>query len=411
MSNGDYINYVPIIRRWGVICGKLARPFLVIAAGICAFTLLKSFFQEPEYTATARMLPPFGEQDSLAVMQGAMGGYPTPSWWEPEDTNEANFIIIGMLKSDLVVDHVTASTKLVKRLELESVAEARTWLRSHSEITQDKHKLLVINVTTHEPELSQEIANAFLAGLKDAQRTLRKSQRSYQQAQVEARVSANRESLAKVEMSFERFKSEHNIVDVDTQTKSTVELLAHIQQLDASLRVEMSGYSPFLSEKTSTVGKLKSRLAKIEELEGSLLGEESSSESLALPDLKVLPSLQREFAAFTHQIELLRETSHLLNKQLEVIRVYEAGMLPETTVLDYAPLPYSNVAPSKPKLLLIAIVITFFLYLIGVALTDLALHFLPSYIRELRPLRFAYRILEKRLGLVPMIADPVPVAS
>lgn len=388
--------YAPTPARWLIIGQRLVFPFLVIAAIAIVIGVFYAVSTPNTYKATVRLLPPFGEQDTLTVMQGAVGANPAPSWWEPEDTNEANFIIIGVLKSDRVSDGVIKQLDLLNRLNIDSVPNARRWLDETVTVLQDRHKLILIEVVTDDQLLSTDVANAFSFQLKETERSIRADHHQFKRDRVGARLDDNRQRLLDKELEFQQFKQKYGVVDIETQTRVAVELHSRLKELEAEELVELSAKSKFLNTGHEDMMARLARLEKIQDLTTSITDSGNFEDPKKNPSLQVLPDLQRKFLQFVHEIELLKEASRLLNLELEVVNVFDAGKFPETTILDQARVPDVSSSASVKKCVVLAVAAVAFIFCFCVVVADLILHFIPPYLLSfwyIRLLRGSLRIL------------------
>lgn len=309
------------------------------------------------YTATARILPPEGQSglpSRLSEYSGlaALAGIPL------EGGNSAD-LYVGMLASRTLADGIIDKFELQKVYGLNSRTLVRERLAEQVDISagRDDH-IIAIRVEDRDPRRAADMANAFVAELKDLNVKINLSRAGRERQFLEERLQTVKADLQKAEDALGRFQEQNKTIQLDDQARSIIEAIARLKGELASKEVELGMLRSYQTEQNPQVQLLRENIAKLKEqvskLEQTPAGQ-SSDGDIFIPTSKV-PDLSIRYARLMRNFKVQETLYEVLTKQYEVARVSEARNSSPIQVLDHAVPPDRK---SKPRRVLIVLLGTF----------------------------------------------------
>lgn len=142
----------------------------------------------------------------------------------------------------------------------EEVATLRRWI----ELETSEEGLLSITVTTREPQLAADLANALLAEGRRASAEIERQMLLQHAGQLEEALAEREAELSAAEEQLESFCERHRVVDLSTQATQHLVLLKEATGKRDRLRAERQALLNTFTERHSTVQDNALRLAEAE---------------------------------------------------------------------------------------------------------------------------------------------------
>ena len=340
----------------------LGFPFAaaVLAAGV-------SLLMPNVYTATARILPPQQGQTAAAAMLNQLGALTgaagIPGIKNPHD------IYVGMLKSRTVADNLIARFQLQARYQTEPLEDTRKVLENVSNITAGRDGILTIQVDDKDPRFAADLANAYIDELDRLTKSLAVTEAAQRRLFFERQLEQARDRLAQAEVELKKVQQATGLVQLDAQSKSTIETVAALRARIAAKEVELAALRTFATEKNPDYLRLTQELSG---LRSQIARFERGGEASALPSADKLTEAGLEYVRKLREVKYHETVFELLARQYEAAKLDEARDAVLIQVLDKAVPPERK---SKPRRSLIVIV---------TALATGLLAVLLAFVREAR---------------------------
>lgn len=304
------------------------------------------------YHSTAVIMPPRQDESVSALLSGqgglvsslgagAIGGIGL-------NLKNPNEIYTSMLASR------TLTTELVNRFHLEQyyhkkrMSDAVKALLRHTTIELGKDNLIRITVSTHDPNFSCQLANAYVDRLHEMNTSVALTDAAQRRLFYEQQLDHEKDLLAQAETALEETQSKTGILQPAGQASMIAEnvaaLRAQITEREAtldSLRTSVTEENPQYIALEAQIISLQKRLAELE----------SSEKAPAPGDIEVptaqLPKASLEYLRKFRDVEQHEQLYALLLKQLEAAKIDEAKSAPVIQVIDPA-IPADRIAwPSR----------------------------------------------------------------
>ncbi|PKL45784.1 MAG: hypothetical protein CVV41_01925 [Candidatus Riflebacteria bacterium HGW-Riflebacteria-1] len=215
-------------------------------------------------------------------------------------------------------------------------------------VDKDKDGLITISAETLSPEVSAEIAMAYVSYLSSFARGPQKEKRVFIEQQLE-KVS---KELEQSEEIFKAFQDQHKMFALEKQAATVIEKLARLEaeKIGAGVSLQMqesllksSGSVP---ELVKIEGQKVSEEAKIAALEKEI--------GLTEKDIATLPQLALEFARLQRNLKVKEKVFGVLTEQHEMSKIAEAEEGSQFEVIDVARAPELKSKPRRSIMVILA---------------------------------------------------------
>lgn len=344
------------------------RFFLMSVLGV-ALGLAVALTVPRYYTATTVILPPQQQQagqagalaqlGALAGVAGAATGMKTP-----ED------LYLALLKSRSLQTLVVQKLKLQERYGIASMDACLSTLSGRVKITVQKSTgLITINADDRNPQFAAELADAYVAQLRDMMSRLALTEAQQRRLFFEKQQDKIKNALVQAEIRFAGLQQTTGLMVTASQAEMALREAAETRRLIAELEVKRAALGSAFTAENASLRALNAQLStlrqRLSQLEG---GGHHEPQDKANPDR--YRSVQAYRDAKTYEVAYEQVT-----KQLELARLDEAKEGPLLQQVDPAIPPEF---PSKPKRILV---------LLGIAMAFSALGALWSIVRGMRRVR------------------------
>jgi tyrosine-protein kinase Etk/Wzc len=354
-----------------LIPAKYCRMIIYATVIVTVLTYVFLFLGGNEYTAVCRALPPQQNLTLSAGLLDIMGGgvnYGQTTNYgvggaaarllgitSPDD------IYLSMLKSNTVLNWVIERYNLEKIYKVKNIEDARNALLTNTKITLGKDRVIKIEVTNKDPKLAATLANAYLEELNHLLQQLSAHEAEDRLTFLNKEMAQINVNLSKAENALRKFGENKNVIQIDAQTKGTLDYIARLRaEIDAKevqIRVMRQQAAPnnfdLIRLETELTG-LKDKLKSAE-----LQWDPSCTESVCVASSKV-PALGLEYLRLMREAKFQENLYQIFTKMIEIARIDTVKSLTVVQVLDKATPPFRK---SNKRLLpaLLAGMATFFI--------------------------------------------------
>lgn len=336
------------------------------------------------YTGKTTFIPPSNQQltaqSALSAQLGMLGtasggGLAAALGKSPAD------IWVALLKSDSVATYVINQSNLLEVYGTKSIESAVKTLTGNSRIEADKSGLITIEVDDKSAERSASIANAYMAGLLELNKSLVFSQAGQKRLFFEQQLKLAREGLAEAEVM-----TEAGLKTGDPKADSVKQLLQTgpraisdtAQQLRARIaakQIEISAMKSYAADGNIDLKRAQDELESLAEQLSALEGVPTpkqqiipadTSEDEKLNATKLVIDQKIVARAKVQDIRFYDSLISLLTQQYEQARLDEAKEPLVFQVVDVAKTPEIKSQPRRSQIVIIATILGFVLSTIWV---------------------------------------------
>ena len=358
--NADYersfFAYFYVVMKWRRLILVSTLVVGIVSAGI-------SLVLPKAWTADVKLLPP--EEDafdslSLSVMSGA--NVPSGLMGLVGNTTPSDRLVT-MLASRRVLVPIVERFNLVENYQSRDMEEAIGTLSDHIDTDVQRDGTLIVTATGASPEFSAELANALAAGLDTVNRQYKRQAAAAINTFLHGRVSLMEGELRQTGQVLQRFQDHHGLVDPQTQTIASVEVMKGIVQQFAESEVKLGVARQQLNASHEERQILELEVAALRTQMENLFGntqEPSSFRNLG-PSLKQLPTVMQEYGELALDVKIREEIVAFLSTKLEEAKYREALNTPTIQVLDRAVVPTLRSAPRRTLIVVASVAVTLIL--------------------------------------------------
>jgi tyrosine-protein kinase Etk/Wzc len=331
-----------------IILAKHSRMIILASAAVTVLTYLFLFILPNKYTSTARLLPP---QQNLTLSAQLMnnlgsGGLPGAGAVGGGMEGVAASLLglktpaemyVAMMTSETVLDPLIARFHLMKLYKTKYQEDARKALLKNTKITPGKKDgIIVIEVTSTNPKLAAEMANAFIEGLDRLLQVLALQEAKGRSTFLEKERLQTSQNLIKAEESLRLFSEKNSVLQIDTQTKGAIEyvsrLRAEIDTKEISLQVLRQQATPFNYDMIRVETEIRGLKEKLRSAESQL---ENCISDVCLPTNKA-PGLGLEYLRLFREAKFQEGLYQLYSRLVETARLDMVRDFAVVQVLDPA---------------------------------------------------------------------------
>jgi uncharacterized protein involved in exopolysaccharide biosynthesis len=319
-----------------------------------------SFVLPKWYTATTSIFPPeptvampmYAElvQQLSAPLLG-----PVASGAAPET------IYIEMLKSRVIGEKVIAEFGLMDLYDASRIEDCLNELQKHLGFTLLENGLLIVTFEDQEPTRAANIANRMVELVDETTRGLKVSRAGRTRVFVERQLSERQLLLAQAESDLRAFQEQHNIIEVDEQLRSAMDIVTSLSARAIALEIEMDIMATYTSKnseeylrKQAEYNTVVSQLAKLQ------ANQKTNDPDVArsfIPALADVPEVALQYIRLKRAVEVQTTVYTMLVSEYEKARIEEARDTPVVQVLDPAVPPNLRSRPKRKLLLLVGVLL------------------------------------------------------
>ena len=360
-----FMEVMNILMRW-------KKTILLNVFYISLLIAVISLLLPKTFTASAVLMPPSSQSD-VSILS-AFSESELPFGGLISQSEEETMRLIAILKSRTVMETVINQYYLIDFYHSENIEEALESLSDHVnlEIEEEGTLSITVHVSTgwlhyeedeiEARELSAKIANEFVNQLDIVNKKLQTEQAVHQRRFLGERYEDNRNDLIKAEERLKKFKEEHNIISVESQTKAAIESAAALKNQILFNEVQKGVVSSKLKsdhpEVISIEDELNELKNKLYEIEYGKTQRMESEDNL-FPILSEMPQIDADLMRLYREVDIQNTLFIYLTQQYEDAKIQEARNTPTIQLLDPAVPPIEKSSPKRTLMVIVMALITF----------------------------------------------------
>jgi uncharacterized protein involved in exopolysaccharide biosynthesis len=297
-------------------------------------------------SAGSSLLSQLGNLGSVASLAGGSLGLKNP-----------NDLQVAMLKSRTVEDAMVDRFHLMDLFEVKRKSDARKRFEKIVDIDSgSKDGLIRISVTDRDPHRAEEMANGYVEEFKRLSATLAVTEASQRRLFFEQQLAQAKDNLENAEEDLKKTEQKTGLVQLDAQTRATIELLADLRGQIAAKEVQIAGMRSFATGENPDLQIAEQQLAGLRAQE-QRMGATTEGATNALIPKGNMQEAGIEYIRKLRDVKYFETIFDLLARQYEVAKVDEARQGAVVQVVDRAVVPDRKSFPPRTLIVLGAVVL------------------------------------------------------
>ncbi|MFN9773692.1 MAG: Wzz/FepE/Etk N-terminal domain-containing protein [Burkholderiales bacterium] len=322
-----------------------------IACGLVALGI--TFLVSPTYTAVARILPPQQQGGAAALLAAQLGSLASLAAGAAGLKNPSEQYV-GILKGRTIGDAIIERFDLRRVYDLELMETTRRMLASRVDIGAGlRDGIISIEVDDEDPKRAADIANGYVAALRELSRSMSVGEASQRREFFERRLAQARASLAVAEAALQGSRVDGSTLKAEP--RAAIEEVARLKAAVTVAEVKLGVLRGYMSEANPD---LRLAMAELAALRTQLARAERGDRGDGAAGGPAADYVAR-YRDFKYN-EVLFE---LIAKQYELARLDEARDTIVIQVIDVAAPPDRKSRPLRALTAIVTTVAVFFLML------------------------------------------------
>jgi tyrosine-protein kinase Etk/Wzc len=302
------------------------------------------FFIAEQFEATAVILSPEGDQlNSLSSLMKSFSGAPLSlsSINKKSSTDIYNTLIYSRTNLNKII----TKFDLLKDYKEKSMDEGRKILSKKILAEENDNSAYSITVRANTAQKSAEIANFIVDDLNKSLINLNIEKSRNNRIFLAERVSEIKQDLKSSEDSLKNFEERKGIVEIENQTKATVETYAKLESDLFSKEIESNILLKLYGENSPNVNSTKIAVEEFKSKLGKMKSGKDDSSLLLLP--QNLPAEGMEYLRLLRNIKVNDKLLEFIIPLYEQAKFDEIKETPVFQVIDYASPPEKRAYPHR----------------------------------------------------------------
>ncbi len=300
------------------------------------------FLLKNNYSSTAVILPPRQDQPTAMLLAGQLGALSSLGGMSGVASGglslkNPNDIYAGLLKSRTVTTYLVDHFNLKQVYKSKTTADAIKSLLAHTKIDLGKDNLISITVTSHDPDFSSQLANAYVDQLHSLNTSLALTDSSQKRLFYQEQLEHELTLLAQAETDLREVQQKTGVLQPTEQAGLVIRNIATIRALLTNRQAELQSMRAFASENNPEYVRVREQVASLQE---QLREAEDSQKSMSPGDIEVptakLPAATLDYIRKYREVKLHEGLYEALTKQFEAAKLDEAKTAPMIQVVDRA---------------------------------------------------------------------------
>jgi uncharacterized protein involved in exopolysaccharide biosynthesis len=343
-----------------IVLVRHRRLILKIVVWTVLVGIILSLILPIRYMATTSILPPQQGASAgsalMAQLSNSLGSVASLAGGSLGLKNP-NDLQVAMLKSRTVEDAVVDRFHLMDFFKVKHQSDARKKLEKIVDIDSGiKDGLIRISVTDSDPHHAEEMANGYVEEFKKFSATLAVTEASQRRLFFEQQLVQAKDNLANAEEDLKKTEQKTGLVQLDAQTRSTIELLADLRGQIAAKEAQITGMRSFATGENAELQIAEQQLAGLREQE-QRMGATSEGAMNALIPKGNMQEVTIEYIRKLRDVKYFETIFDLLARQYEVAKVDEARQGAVVQVVDRAVVPDRKSFPPRTLIVLGSVVL------------------------------------------------------
>jgi uncharacterized protein involved in exopolysaccharide biosynthesis len=327
-----------------------SRLIIRVALACVLVGLITSLLLPTRYTASTSLMPPQQGGSAGAALMAQLGsslGSVASLAGGSLGLKNPNDLQVAMLKSRTVEDAMLDRFHLMVLYNKKRRSDARKKFESFVDIDSgSKDGLIRLSVTDRDPQRAAEMANGYVEEFKRLSATLAVTEASQRRLFFEQQLSQAKDNLANAEEDLKKTGQKTGLMQLDSQTRATIGLLADLRGQIAAKEVEISGMRSFATGENPELQMAEQQLAGLRAQEQKM-GAASEGASNALIPKGNMQEATIEYIRKIREVKYYETIFDLLARQYEVAKVDEAKQGSVVQVVDRAIVPDQKSSPQR----------------------------------------------------------------
>lgn len=316
-----------------------SKKLLLRNAVILGVVLVLWVIAKPNiYTAKTTLLPPQQGGSAASEMLNQLGPFAGMAG-DALGVKSKSALYVSMLRSRTIADELIRAFRLDQSLKLKKLSKVRTALERMTKIKSDKDGVITIEVSSKDPVLAANLANAYTANLNRLSQSLAITTASQKRLFFENQLNQTRNKLSQAEYDLQQMQGTTGMIQVYPQEKEIAESNARLRAEIAAKEVELSSMRIGVTQSNPQYLRIQNELSSLKE---RLKGMESSD---GFSNKQTKESL--EYIRKFREVKFEQAVVELLFKQYEAAKIDEAKDYPIIQVLDKAEIPDEKSGPFR----------------------------------------------------------------
>jgi tyrosine-protein kinase Etk/Wzc len=338
------------------------RQIVKVAAYATLAGAVVSLLLPVRYTVSTSILPPQEHSSAGAALIAQLGSLGSVASLASGTLGlkNPNDLQVAMLKSRTVEDAMLDRFHLVELYHVKRRSDARKKLESRVDIDNGaKDGLIRISVTDGNAQRATDMANGYVEEFRKFSATLAVTEASQRRLFFEQQLTQARDNLAKAEEDLKRTEQKTGLIQLDTQTRATIQLIADIRAQVAAKEAQISAMRSFATGENSALQMAEQELAGLQ-VQQEKMGAASERTTNALIPKGNMQEAGIEYIRKLRDVKYYETMFDLLARQYEVARVDEAHQGATVQIVDRAIVPDHRSSPQRTLIVLGAAVFGLF---------------------------------------------------
>jgi tyrosine-protein kinase Etk/Wzc len=346
-----------------IVIVQYRRLILKIAAYTVVVGVIVSLLLPIRYTATTSILPPQQTNSAGSALMAQLGGLSSVASLAGGSLGlkNPNDLQVAMLKSRTVEDAMLDRFHLVELFRVKQRSDARTKLEKVVDIDSGaKDGLIRLTVTDRDPRRAAEMANGYVEEFKRLSANLAVTEASQRRLFFEQQLVQAKDNLANAEEDLKKTGQRTGLIQLDSQTRATIELVAELRGEIAAKEVQINAMRSFATGENPELQLAEQQLAGLRS-QAEKMGAASEGASNALIPKGGMQEAGVEYIRKLRDVKYFETVFDLLARQYEIAKVDEARQGATVQVVDRAIVPDRRSSPKRTLIVLGAAVLGLFL--------------------------------------------------
>ena len=224
-------------------------------------------------------------------------------------------------------------------------------LKKRSFFVAGKDGLITISVEDHDPNRAAQMANGYLAALREQNGRLVLSESSQRRLFFEEQLEREKNALADAEVDLKKDQEQAGLIAPNGQAQLEMQLRAQITSLQielASLKQGATDENPEVVRLQTQINGLQQQLQRFQSEPSTHQPGKAQSSAAKVPEIALL------YVRKQREVKYHETLFELLARQYEAARLDESREAPLLQIVDHAQVPDRKSGPQRTLLMLAA---------------------------------------------------------
>lgn len=344
---------------------KRKRFILALTVGATLLTAAVAFIIPKTYRAESKILSPAQNQTLSFQLLGQLGGMPGFVPGNGMGIKTTNDLYVGLLRTRAISDAVIDRLKLMERYRTKYREDARRKLLEQLDVQDEKKSgIITVAVEDKDPKRAAEMANAFVAELKNFNKGLAITEAAQRRLFYEEQLKEVKDSLISAEESLKIFQEKTGAVKIEDQAKAVIQGIAELRAQVAAREVQLRVLRTYATRHNVEAQRLEEEIRGLREQMGRLEARSRNNGNSTMSTGR-MPQLGTDYVRSMRDVKFNETLHEMLLKQLEAARLDEARGAAIIQVIEQAVPPEKKIRPRRAQMVGAAFVVSLLVSLLG----------------------------------------------